>query len=143
MAGIRWDVDASDGGQELASPRPTPADRFWAFVPDVSILGPRRETVGDGEEYVYELRAERYDAHFEIRHLAPSQLALALALKLWLLRRGEVTVVTDDVDGAEYEGLKLKPGTTPEIVNDDDVRQHFTFRCDLRSASAILVNYDE
>jgi hypothetical protein len=140
VASIAWDVDASDGGQSLASPRPDPANRFFGYTPDVDVVGPVAQALGDGEEYLFEFREDHF-AHLEIHHLAPSQLAAAVDLCLWLLRRKPVTVTTDDVNNAVYTGLKLRPGTKPEIVNEDEARQHFTLRCDLRSSAPILVDY--
>lgn len=140
MASIAWDVDASDGGQVLESPRPDPANRFFEFVPDVQDIGPRKPTLGDGIEHSFVFRTD-YTAKFVIRHLAASQQALALALKLWLLRAGEVTVTTDDANDAEYEALRLRPGTTPLISNEDDTRQHFRFECELRSDDPIVMDY--
>ena len=140
MASIAWDVDASDGGKSLSSPRPDPANRFFGYRPDSDVVGPVAQAVGDGEEYVFKFRSD-YFAHLEIHHLRADQLEDALALQQWLLERKPVTVTTDDDDDNEYEGLKLKAGTKPEIRNDDDIRGHFSFIVDLRSSAPILVNY--
>jgi len=142
MSSIEFGTPDSSGvfPNSLASPRPDPASRFFSFVPDVQVVGPRRTTLGDGATYQFAFRTD-YTAHLEIRHLTPSQLETALALKLALLAGETVRVVTDDADDNVYL-CTLKPGTEPEIANDDDVRLHFTFRCDLRKSTAILVDYD-
>lgn len=141
MASISWDVDASDGGLTLASLRPDPGNRFFAYAPDVDIVGPVRQAIGDGTEYLFEFRGPDYFAHIEIHHLDASQLGLAQALQVWLLRRLPVDVTPDDNDANTYTGLKLKPGTKPTIRNDDDTLGRFTFACDLWSTDPILVNY--
>lgn len=140
MASIEFGTPDSSGDypNSLASPRPTPADRFFSFAPDVVPVGPRR-TALDGTTYQFRFRRD-YTGHLEIRHLSPSQLTTALDLKEALLNGESVNVVTSDSDSHEYV-CTLKPGTEPTITNDDDGRLHFTFACDLRSASKILVTY--
>jgi hypothetical protein len=51
-------------------------------------------------------------------------------------------MTTDDLDSNSYSGLTLAAGTTPEIKNDDDERQHFSFSVVLAGDEAIVVNYD-
>lgn len=140
MASISWDTEASDGGKILASPRPDPGNRFFAYKPDGSPIGPRRTALGNGVQHVFPFRRDYY-AHLEIHHLAPSQLGDALELQQWLIDGGVVTVSSDDVNGAEYENLTLRPDTTPDIDNADDTLQRFSFTCDLRSSSPILIDY--
>jgi hypothetical protein len=139
MTSISWTDDGDDF--VLASPRPTPADRFWEFVPDYQVIGPRKTTLGDRKQHVFSFR-EDYSAKFAIRHLSGSATQLlCLALKRWLIAGGEVTVTTDDGDTAVYEDLTLKPDTTPEITNEDEQRVHFAFRCELASDDPITVDY--
>lgn len=140
MAEIQYGTPDSSGDypNSLGSPRPDPANRFFEYVPDYVVTGPRR-TALDGTQHVFTLRAD-YTARLAIRHLPPSSLDEALALKVWLIEGGTVRVVTDDATSATYTAT-LKPGTTPEIVNEDDGRQHFAFRCELAKSTAILVDY--
>jgi len=139
MAGITF-TDGT-GTATLESPRPSPADRFWEFVPDYVPIGPRKTTLGDRAQHVFLFR-EDYTAKFAIRHLTGSAaLAIALRLKRHLIGGGSVTVTTDDVDDNEYAGLTLRQDTTPEIANEDELRVHFAFRCELASDTPILVDY--
>ena len=141
MASIEFGTPDSSGDypSSLASPRPDPENRFFEFVPDVDPIGPRATAVGDGATYRFGFR-EDYTARLRIRHLAPSQLVTALALKLALLNGETVHVVTDDSDDNDYT-CTIRPGTEPTIANDDDNRLHFSFTCDLRADTPILVNY--
>lgn len=140
MASISWDTDASDGGNTLGSPRPDPANRFFAVKLDYDFAGPLRNAVGNAAPHAFKFR-EDYFVGLEIRHLPPSAQTTALDLKTWLMDGGVVTITTDDVDDNEYEGLTLRPGTKPEFELADEARQHWTFRCELRSASRILIDY--
>jgi hypothetical protein len=147
VADIEWtpDSEGSSGGSDastltLGSPRPDPANRFFEVVPDYLHIGPRK-TALDRRLHVFTFR-EDYTVHVVIRHLAPSQWGLALELKRHLIAGGLVTLNTDDLDDASYENVQLAPGTTPEIKNDDDDRQHFSFTVDLAGDDPILVNYD-
>lgn len=141
MAAIEFGTPDSSGDypNSLASPRPTPADRFFEFVPDVVPVGPRRTALGDGSTHEFRFRRD-YTARLVIRHLAPSQLTTALDLKDALLAGESVNVVTSDSASHEYV-CTLKPGTEPVIENMDDGRLHFAFSCELRSSSKILVTY--
>lgn len=141
MASIQYGTPDSGGDypESLSSPRPDPASRFFEFTPDTQKIGPRRAALGDASIHEFRFRRD-YLATVAVRHLRPSQLASALALKDWLTGGGTVRVVTGDSDGNVYV-CKLKPGTDPTITNDDDRRQHFSFSCELRSSTAILVNY--
>ena len=138
MADIEWE----DGSVPmiLGSPRPDPANRFFEVVPDYQHIGPQRVALTRAI-HVFTFR-EDYTVSVTIRHLSPSQLEDALALKQWLITGNTVTLNTDDVNGATYAGLQLAPGTTPEIKNDDDERQHFSFSCVLADDSPITVDYD-
>lgn len=124
----------------LGSPRPDPANRFFEVTPDYQHIGPQKVAL-TGAIHVFTFR-EDYLCSLVIRHLAPSQLSDALYMKQWLMTGGSVTMTTDDLDNAVYTGLTLAPGTTPEITNDDDERQHFSFSCVLRDDAPITVNYD-
>jgi len=124
----------------LESPRPDPANRFFDVVPNYEHVGPIRATL-TGALHAFTFR-EDFTVSFTIRHLSPDQWADALAMKQWLMTGGAVTMTTDDRDGNVYTGLTLMPGTTPEIRNDDDERQHFSFSCVLRDDDPIVVNYD-
>ena len=140
MAEIQWGSPDSSGAlpYALGSLRPDPANRFFDLVPDYSPIGPRVTTL-DRTQHLFALR-EDYTAKLTIRHLQPSQLATALALKAWLIAGGEVAVITDDVDGNEY-ACTLRPGTTPTITNDDEGRQHFSFSCELAGDDPVVVDY--
>jgi hypothetical protein len=138
MADITWE----DGSvpMSLGSPRPDPANRFFEVVPDYQHIGPIKVAMTRAI-HAFTFR-EDYTVSVTIRHLSPAQWEDALALKQWLMTGGEVTLNTDDVNGASYEELQLAPGTTPEIANDDDERQHFSFSCVLASDDPITVDYD-
>lgn len=142
MAEIQFGTPDSGGDypESLASPRPTPADRFWDFTPNYSIVGPDKAALGDASIHTFVFR-EDYTAVLEIRHLAPSQLETALALMKALINGETVRVVTSDADSNVYLCTR-KPGTVPTITNADQSRQHFTFRCELRAAEPILIDYD-
>lgn len=143
MAAILWGEPESDGLDPpniLASPRPTPANRFWEFTPDVDIAGPRATAIGDASQHTFVFRTD-YTGTFVLRHLPDSAQATMLALKLWLINGGAVTVRTDDADDAEYDGLTLKPETTPTIALEDDIRRHWRFACELRDANPITLDY--
>jgi hypothetical protein len=137
MARIDWGVGSVT--DTLGSPRPNPANRFFEVVPDYQHVGPTRVAL-DRTIHAFTFR-EDYTVSVTIKHLSPDLLGDALALKKWLVTGGEVTLVTSDVDDATYEGLQLAPGTVPEITNDDDERQHFSFTCVLASDDPITVNY--
>lgn len=140
MAEIQFGTPDSGGDypEVLASPRPDPANRFFSWKPDYEPIGPRATTL-DRTQHLFALR-EDYTVSLEVRHLAPTQLTTALALKAWLLAGGAVNVVTSDDDDNEYV-CTLKPGTTPTITNSDDSRQHFTFACELAADDPIIVEY--
>ena len=140
MASIDWDTEASDGGNTLESPRPDPANRFFDWEPDVVVIGQRRTAASDAEQYLVKFRTD-YIVRVTIRHLTPSLLTDALALKKWLIEGGEVTLTTDDAVGATFDELTLRQETEPEITNEDDNRQHFSFTCELRSADPIVIDY--
>lgn len=124
----------------LESPRPDPANRFFDVVPNYEHIGPIRSAL-TGALHAFTFR-EDYTVSFTIRHLSPSQWDDALTMKQWLMTGGAVTMTTDDLDDNTYTGLTLMPGTVPDIKNDDDERQHFSFSCVLRDSSPIVVNYD-
>ena len=124
----------------LGSPRPDPANRFFDVVPDYVPVGPSKVALTRAI-HVFRFR-EDYTVSLTIRHLTPSQLEDALYVKKWLMDGNTVTLNTDDLDTAIYTGLQLAPGTTPEIRNDDDERQHFSFACVLAGDDPITVNYD-
>jgi hypothetical protein len=138
MADIEW----TDGSvpMSLGSPRNDPANRFFEVVPNYEHVGPIRVALTRAI-HAFTFR-EDYTVSVVIKHLHPSQEEDALALKRWLMIGGEVTLNTDDVNGASYSSLQLAPGTTPEIANDDDERQHFSFTCVLASDDPITVDYD-
>lgn len=142
MAAILWGEQESDGSypNSLASPRPTPAHRFWEFTPDVEIAGPRATAIGDASQHTFVFRTD-YTGKFVLRALPDSAQATALALKLHLINGGEVTVQTDDADDAEYVGLTLRPDTTPKFELEDDIRRHWRFECELRDSSPITLDY--
>jgi hypothetical protein len=124
----------------LGSPRPDPANRFFEVTPDYRHIGPLKVSLTRAI-HAFTFR-EDYTVSLVIRHLAPSQLEDALYVKRWLMLGNAVTMTTDDLDSNSYSGLTLAAGTTPEIKNDDDERQHFSFAVVLASDSPITVNYD-
>ena len=142
MADIEWtEGTGSDATtMNLGSPRPDPANRFFEVVPDYIHVGPQKVALTRAI-HVFTFR-EDYTVSVVIKHLSPSQLETALTLKKHLITGGTVTLNTDDLDDAQYTGLQLAPGTTPEIRNDDDERQHFSFACVLADDDPITVNYD-
>ena len=124
----------------LESPRPDPANRFFEVVPNYAHIGPLKVALTRAI-HAFTFR-EDYTVSVTIRHLSPSQWEDALLMKQWLMTGNAVTLTTDDVDGNTYTGLTLAPGTEPEIANDDDERQHFSFTCVLVDDDPIVVNYD-
>lgn len=143
MAEIQFGTPDSSGVYPLSlgSLRPDPANRFFEWVPDIQIIGPRRTTLGDRLQHLFAFRTD-YSAKLTIKHLHPSQLDTALQLKWWLMSGYVVKMVSGDATSS-YATATLKPGTEPEIVNDDDIRQHFLFRCELaQSAVGILIDYE-
>lgn len=124
----------------LGSLRPDPANRFFEVVPNYEHVGPQKVALTRAI-HVFTFR-EDYTVSVVIRHLSPSQWEDALYVKQWLIAGGFVTLTTGDVESNVYTGLQLAPGTTPEIKNDDDERQHFSFSCVLASDDPIVVNYD-
>jgi len=137
MARIDWGVGSVT--DTLGSPRPDPANRFFDVVPDYQHIGPIKVALTRAI-HAFTFR-EDYTVSVTIKHLSPDLLEDALALKQWLMTGGAVTLVTNDVDSNEYDGLTLAPGTEPTIQNDDDERQHFTFTCVLADDDPIIVNY--
>lgn len=137
MARIDWGVGSVT--DTLGSPRPDPANRFFDVVPDYQHVGPTRVAL-TRTIHAFTFR-EDYTVSVTIKYLPSSLLADALALKQWLVTGNTVTLVTSDLDSAEYSGLQLAPGTEPSITNDDDERQHFSFSVILASDSPITVNY--
>lgn len=142
MADITW---TSGEGSEattltLGSARPDPANRFFDVTPDYVHVGPQKAALTRAL-HVFTFR-EDYTLRLTIKHLAPPQMALALELKKHLIAGGLVTVNTDDLDDAVYADVQLAPGTSPEIANDDDERQHFSFAVVLASDEPMRVNYD-
>lgn len=138
MASIDWGVGSVT--DTLRSPRPDPANRFFSVVPNYQHIGPIRVAM-TAAIHAFTFR-EDYTVAVTIRHLSPDSWTDALDLKKWLMTGNSVTLTTNDIDGNVYSGLTLAPGTEPEIRNDDDERQHFSFSCVLRDDSAILVNYN-
>jgi hypothetical protein len=138
MADITWE----DGSvpMSLGSPRPDPANRFFEVVPDYVHVGPIKVAMTRAI-HAFTFR-EDYTVSVTIRHLSPAQWEDALALKQWLMTGGTVTLNTDDLDSNSYSGLQMAPGTSVEIANDDDERQHFSFKCVLADDDPIVVNYD-
>jgi hypothetical protein len=143
MADIEWiEGEGSEATtMNLGSPRPDPANRFFEVVPDYVLIGERKVALSRAiHTFVFR---EDYTVHVVIKHLSPTQHATALMLKKHLINGGLVTLNTDDADDAVYPDLQLNPGTTPEIANDDDERQHFSFTVDLAGDDPITVNYDD
>jgi hypothetical protein len=142
MADITWtEGEGSEATTlSLGSPRPDPANRFFEVVPDYQHIGPIKVALTRAI-HAFTFR-EDYTVSVVIKHLSPTQLETALLLKAHLMTGGLVTLNTDDVDGATYTNIQLAPGTTPDIANDDDERQHFSFSCVLADDDPITVNYD-
>ena len=142
MADISWtEGEGSEAtAMSLGSPRPDPANRFFEVVPDYQLIGPQRVTLTRAI-HTFPFR-EDYTVSVVIKHLGPSQLEAALLLKRHLMNGGLVDLNTDDLDDNQYENIQLAPGTTPEISNDDDELQHFSFACVLADDEPIVVNYD-
>lgn len=142
MADITWlEGEGSEATTlSLGSPRPDPANRFFDCVPNYAHIGPRRVAMTRAI-HAFTFR-EDYTLKLVIKHLAPSQLLLAQALKRHLMNGGEVTANTDDLDGASYDELTLAPGTEPEIRNADDEQQHFEMEMILAGDEPMTVNYD-
>lgn len=142
MADIAWTEGTGSAAQamSLGSPRPDPANRFFEVTPNYEHIGPIKVALTRAI-HAFTFR-EDYTVSLVIRHLSPTQLETALMLKRHLMLGGTVTLNTDDLDDASYTDLQLAPGTVPEIRNDDDERQHFSFSCVLASDTAITVNYD-
>src|SRR5690349_24632860 len=116
VARIDWGVGSVT--DTLGSPRPDPANRFFEVVPDYQHIGPQKVALTRAI-HVFTFR-EDYTVAVTIKHLDPTLLEDALALKKWLITGGDVTLVTDDLESNTYSGLTLAPGTTPSITNDDD-----------------------
>jgi hypothetical protein len=140
MAEIQFGTPDSGGDypESLSSSRPDPASRFFSVVPNAAIVGPRRTTL-DRTQHVFALRTD-YSIAIVVRHLSPSQLATALALKLWLIAGETVRVVTRSSAGTVFTAT-LNPGTTPEIALDDEFRGHYSFHCELAKSTAMLIDY--
>jgi hypothetical protein len=136
----RIDWGAGSVTNTLGSPRPDPANRFFDVNVDYKHIGPIKVALTRAI-HAFTFR-EDYTVSVTIKHLSPSVSDDALELKQWLMTGGDVTLVTDDVDGNAYTGLTLAPGTEPVFKLDDEERQHYSFTCVLTDDSAITVNYD-
>jgi hypothetical protein len=138
VADITWE----DGSvpMSLGSPRPDPANRLFDVTPKYEHVGPIKTAMTQARHtFTF---SEYYTLAFTIKHLSPAQWEDALALQRWLTIGETVTLNTDDLDSNSYSGLQIAPGTTVDIANDDDERQHFSFSCTLMDTTPIVVNYD-
>ena len=142
MANISWVVGVGSAATTLSlgSLRPDPGNRFFEVTPDYDPVGDFAVAL-TGEIHSFLFR-EDFTCGVVIRHLRPSQHTLMLELKQHLMNGGVVTLNTSDVDDTSYTDIQLAPGTKPEIKNDDDNRNLFSFSCMLMSDEPIVVNYD-
>lgn len=142
MADITWtEGEGSEATTlSLGSPRPDPANRFFECVPNYLHVGPRRVAMTRAI-HAFTFR-EDYTLRLVMKHLAPSQLALAQALKKHLMTGGAVTANTDDLNDASYDALTLAPGSEPEIRNADDEQQYFEMEMILAGDEPMAVDYD-
>jgi len=142
MANISWTsgVGSAAVTLTLGSPMPAPANRFFEYTPDYDFTGESKVAL-TGIIQTFKFR-EDYSVSIMIRHLLPNQHSLMLMLKKHLMDGGEVTLNTEDLDTAVYENVTLMPGTKPQIKNDEDELQEFSFAVILRSDSEITINYD-
>lgn len=137
MANLEWTPGSTP--QSLGSSRPDPANRFFEWKPDYEPTGDVGVTLA-GVHHRFDYRVD-YTLGIKIKHLTSDQLSLALELKQWLMNGGTVTVNTDDLDDASYDDVRLAAGTKPEIENDNDDEQLFTFSVMLASDEEMTINY--
>ena len=118
------------GAATLASPIPSPGDRFGEWTPDVIDVASVEVPLGDGVTQQF-LHRRDYVVGFVIRNLTSAEHGVALRLKEWLLGGGEVAVTVGDTTGHEYDCV-LQPGTVPTLAFVDARMIEFELRLQLK-----------
>lgn len=88
------------------------------WTPDVDPIGPAAVGLGSGTTYRFRFRTD-YPVKFTFPYISPLQMTEALRLKSWLMDGNSVTLFTGDL-GARIYTVKLRPDTTPQIVQDPE-----------------------
>jgi hypothetical protein len=142
MANIQWTVGVGSDASTLTlgSLRTSPANRFFDATPDYDPVGDT-EVAMDGQIHTFLFR-EDFLLNLVLQHLRSGQQLLMVELKQHLMNGGEVTVNTEDATNQVFTGVKLAPGTKPEIKKSDELRNLYTFTVSLMKNSAMTVDYD-
>ena len=122
------------GAAILSNGKTAPANRFKNWTPDVEPIDDVEVVPGTAVIHYWTYRTD-YCVAFEVDKLPASMHAIAVRLKLHLLRNGSVTVNTGDSSSTTYTAT-LRPGTVPEIVMSDPARLRWSMSLQLRNSSA-------
>lgn len=116
--------------------------RFQNWVPDRLVVDDRQVALGTGIVASFVFRTD-YVASFEVPHLKPADLAIALRLKAWLIAGNTCTVNTQDLSSRSYT-VGLQPGTEPSIEFTDRTQVEYTLKLQVanRSAADLLCEYE-
>lgn len=116
--------------------------RFDNWIPDRIVVDDRQVALGTGVVASFVFRTD-YVASFEIPHLKPADLAIALRLKAWLISGGTCTVTTQDLGSRVYT-VGLQPNTEPSIEFTDRVQVEYTMKLQVanRAAADLLCEYE-
>lgn len=127
----------NDGAVVLSNGLTSPGDRFRAWVPLVSPIGPLHHALGTGIPYLYEHRCD-HGAKFQLPYIPNASQSDTLRLIRHVLRAGVFTVSTGDAYGAEYE-CYLWPGSSPEMSEPDPITRERTLTVSaLNSTEAVM-----
>lgn len=139
----------NDGGAAtLTNGKPTPGDRFAAWVPMTTPYGQTVHRQSDMVPTHFNL-GTMYAASFELRMIpvrttsAVRLVEIANRLKAHLLKGGSVTVNTGDVSTNSYTTCYLLPGTEPQLIAADDRMLEYTLSLALfNTSTAMVCRYD-
>lgn len=121
-----------DEMRAIASPisfsngRAAPLDRFNAWTPRSTPIGPAETALGTGQRYVFPFRTD-HTVSFEIRNIPNTLLWKALKLQDHLLSGGTVSVNTGDSLNSIYTTCCLAPDSNPVITLSDAQNLEYNF----------------
>ncbi len=113
---------------------------FMNWTPDSNFIGESQVPVGDNVTYTFAYRPADEVATFDIGQIANTELRLALRLKKWLVRGGQITINTRDSESRVYTA-RVAPGTTPELKMTDPIELEYTLTVHVTNVVAVEMMY--
>lgn len=112
------------GAATLTNGKPSPADRFSAWVPVSKPIGESARRQSDGAMSMFVFRTD-HGATFQLEripvatHGGVRPIDVAARLVAWLLAGGTCAVNTGDVDATSYATCGLMPESAPALTMTD------------------------